>query len=119
MKTSELTIDHAQKTQPWVHPYADRNRYDSMGFRSPFMVNHCFLHITKALGKIAKVLEEVDHSNVGPVPLDSDIDVIMGAVADIVSSCLKISTVYGFSLARILSKRVLEKNGVGFEGVEL
>ncbi len=114
MKPEELTFDHAQNNQPWSIEYAHRNKHDTMTFRSPFMVNHCVLHITKALGKIARVLEEVDHSNLGPVPYDKDIETIVFAAADIVSSCMKLCSIYGYSLAAALMTRVKEKNGVGY-----
>jgi len=114
VSAEELTFDYAQKNQPWVLEYAERQRHDVNAFRSPFLVNHCVLHITKALGKIARVLEEVDHSNLGPVPDDDGVKTIVCASADIVSSCMKICSIYGVSLARTLMDRVLEKNGVGY-----
>jgi hypothetical protein len=114
MKPEELTFDHAQKNQPWAIEYAEREKYRAGSFRSPFMINHCVLHITKALGKIARVLEEVDHSNDSPVPLDENVEVIVLAAADIVSSCLKICSVYGYSMAHVLMRRVKEKNGTGY-----
>jgi hypothetical protein len=116
MKTEDLTFDFAQRNQPWVHPYAERHQSFVSDFRSPFMVNHCVLHITKALGKIAGALEETDHSNLGPVPSDANVSAITNAVADIVASCLKICAVYGCSLAHVLARRVREKNGIGFDG---
>jgi hypothetical protein len=114
MDADELTFKYAQENQPWTIEYAERNQYPAGKFRSPFMVNHCVLHITKALGKIARVLEEVDHSNDGPVPLDDGVVVIVNATADIVSSCLKICSIYGYSMAATLMMRVKEKNGVGY-----
>lgn len=114
MNHEELTFDHAQKNQPWVLEYAERTRHETITFRSPFLVNHCVLHITKALGKIARVLEEVDHSNLGPVPSDYGVEVIVAASADIVASCMKICSIYGASLAATLMARVKEKNGVGY-----
>ena len=114
MKHEELTFDYAQKNQPWAIEYAERNRRYAGDFRSPFMVNHCVLHITQALGKIARVLEETDHSDLGPVPSDSGVETIVFAAADIVSSCMKLCSIYGYSLASVLMRRVKEKNGVGF-----
>ena len=114
MNHDQLTFDHAQRMQPWTIEYAKRHAHDVDIFRSPFLVNHCVLHITKALGKIARVLEETDHSNLGPVPSDEGVSTIVGATADIVSSCMKICSLYGRHLSAELMRRVLEKNGVGY-----
>ncbi len=110
-----LTFKHAQDKQPWTNAYAERNERKAEDFRSPFLVNHCVLHITKSLGKIATVLEDTDHSNLGPVPCDANVEIIVKATADIVNSCLKICTIYGTSLAYQLMQRVKEKNGVGYD----
>lgn len=116
IKHEELTFDYAQWNQPWTIEYAERHRHDVSTFRSPFMVNHCLLHIVKATGKIARVLEETDHSNVGAVPSDDNVKVIVFACADIVASCMKICTVYGGYLSDALMRRAKEKNGKGYNG---
>lgn len=112
MKAEDLTIDHAQRTQPWTQPYADRHRYDAADFRSPFLARHTLAHVMKTVGKLAAVYEVVDHSNLGPVPSDEQIREIAGLSADLLTAALKFANIYSFSLARELVARVREKNGV-------
>lgn len=112
MKAEELTIEHAQRTQPWTQPYARRHDHDARDFRSPFLARHTLAHLMKSVGKLAAIYEAVDHSDLGPVPSDEQIREIAGLAADCLTAALKFANLYSFSLARELIRRVQDKNGV-------
>lgn len=133
MKPNELTIQHAQKHQPWTVPYsfgfnaAANGTDDSEGHGItdnlvPHLPgSHTVLHAAKSLGKIAAVYEERDH-----LPDDAEQDAprapdvearraaIRAASADLLSAALRFANLEGFDLAEALIERVREKNGATY-----
>lgn len=108
MKAEELTIMMAQQQQPWTVPY---------GVNKWWVVNnegrlkHCIAHATKSLGKIATIVERLDHADRSWLT-DAECDELGDAAADLVSVALQFGTAVSRSIAHALVRRVTEKNGV-------
>jgi len=114
MKT-DLTIRHAQKTQPWTVPYA-WDKTPLVGFEGRELSGrHALFHAQKSLGKIAAVYEAVDHRSLGNCPKDAEIEVIQNMSADLLTVALRYANLYGFDLQSVLVRRVAEKNGETYQ----
>ena len=107
-----LTIRHAQKKQPWTVPYSAA--FDAQRSEMPHLsATHTVLHAAKSIGKIAAVFEDLDHSgHLCPSPEQGL--VIENMAADLMTAALRFANLYNFDLALVLSRRVKEKNGVGY-----
>jgi hypothetical protein len=106
---NSLTIEQAQKGQPWTVPYADGVRHAESDVPH-ILATHCTLHAAKSVGKLAGVFEALDHS--GGTPDAGQAATIKAMAADLVTAALRLANLYSFSLADELEARVLEKNGV-------
>lgn len=114
----ELTIRRAQKDQPWKLPYSPRFTREASGYRAVPAINHATLHLVKASGKIAAILEEFDHDprdSGGRTLTDEQFARLADASADVLASVLRIANVASIDLESALRKRAREKNGAGYD----
>lgn len=108
MKPEELTIDLAQRQQPWTVPYGQDKWWV---VNDEGRLKHCLAHAQKSLGKIADVIESLDHQDRAWLT-DAECDKVGDLAADLVSVALQIGTAVSRSVAYSLVRRVMEKNGV-------
>ena len=110
-KAEDITIMHAQCEQPWTVPYGKHKWWvtDNEG-----RLKHCLAHAQKTLGKIASVIEHLDHSDRQWL-LDDELDLVGDMAADLVTVALQIGTTVSRSVAHALYRRVIHKNGVLFD----
>lgn len=108
----ELTITHAQITQPWTVPYSDvlNEAVREDAGLGHLMGSHITLHATKTVGQIAGVFENLDHT--GAPPSSEQLTLLRGRAADLVTAALRIANLYCFDLAHALVERCEEKNNV-------
>ncbi len=111
MNPEQLTIMLAQQRQPWTVPYG-RNKWWVVNDEG--RLKHCLSHAQKSLGKIAAIIERLDHADNSWL-LDAECDQVGDLAADLVSVALQIGTVVGRSIAHALVRRVVEKNGVALD----
>ena len=111
MKPDELTIYLAQTKQPWTVPYGE-NKWCVTNDEG--RLKHCLAHATKTLGKIADIIERLDHANHQWLS-DVECDAVGDLAADLVSVALQIGTTVSRSVAHALVRRVTEKNGVALD----
>lgn len=103
-----LTIDQAQYGQPWTVPYA-QDFVDAQAKLLPHLyLTHAILHAAKSVGKLAAVVENLDHD---PLMVPSQRRVCADMAADLVTAALRIANLLGFRLSTVLAERVAEKNG--------
>jgi hypothetical protein len=107
MNPDELTIALAQREQPWTVPYGKNKWWVT---NDEGRLKHCLAHAQKSLGKIAAVIEKLDHENSQWLS-DAQCDAVGDMAADLVSVALQIGTVVSRSVAHALVRRVTEKNG--------
>ena len=107
----DLTIYLAQTQQPWTVPYGKDKHWVT---NNEGRLKHCLAHAQKTLGKLAAVVEGLDHSDESWLA-DSTCDVVGDLAADLVSAALQIGTVVSRSVAHALVRRVTEKNGVALD----
>lgn len=105
----QLTLWDAQMQQPWAQPYSDRHWVRS----HEGQLKHAVLHAQKSLGKVATVLEGLDHSERSWLT-DEELDTVGDLAADLVSAALRMGNVVGRSVAHALIRRVKQKNGNGY-----
>ncbi len=111
MASKDLTIRELQTKLPWtVHYHRD--------FRSSPMTHkdfgHALLHIMKAAGKLAAVVNEAEHGGNDFNPDDVD-----KYVADMVVCALRMANTcpgHIIDLQQAVQDRIENKNGVNFEG---
>lgn len=103
-----LTLYGAQCEQPWTVPYGKGKWWvtDNEG-----RLKHCLAHAMKTMGKIAAIIERLDHQDRQWL-LDDECDEVGDLAADLVSVALQIGTTVSRSVAHALVRRVAEKNGV-------
>lgn len=108
MNAEDLTLYQAQKQQPWTAPYGQNKWWvtDNEG-----RLKHCLLHAQKSLGKVATIVEVLDHADRQWLT-DRECDQIGDLAADLVSTAIQIGTVVSRSIAHALVRRVTEKNGM-------
>ncbi len=111
MNPDELTIALAQKEQPWTVPYG-RNKWWVTNDEG--RLKHCLAHAQKTLGKIADVIERLDHEDRTWLS-DAECDAVGDLAADLVSVALQIGTTVSRSVAHSLVRRVTEKNGTALD----
>lgn len=105
----DLTVTELQRRQPWVVPYSDH--FNSASYHTPHnRATHAILHAMKSLGKIATVLEAIDHR--GGAILDREREVIQEMSADIFTIALRLANLFSFSLVHSLRRRVKIKNDI-------
>lgn len=109
MLSAELTIRHAQQSQPWTVPYSP-GVVEAQALVPHILGSHVALHAAKSVGKLAAVFEAADHRD-GSLTFGQITDVAHMA-ADLVTAALRLANLYGFDLATVLVERVEEKNGV-------
>ena len=102
-----LTIYQAQTNQPWTVPYGANKWWVT---NNEGRLKHCLAHAQKSLGKIATIIEKLDHEDHQWLS-DAECDAIGDMAADLVSVALQIGTVVSRSVAHALVRRVTEKNG--------
>lgn len=107
MNPSELTIELAQREQPWTVPYGEGKWWVTT---DEGRLKHTIAHAQKSLGKIASIVEALDHSSAQWLS-DADEDSVVDMAADLMSAALQIATVVHRSLAHALIRRVTAKNG--------
>ena len=122
--TAALTIRHAQQTQPWKVPYAKGVLYSKEKDVPHILATHNTLHAAKSVGKLAAVFEEMDHplndSGYGPSkPTDAQLATIKAMSADLMTGALRFANLFEFDLSDALEARVMEKNGIGFEDLQI
>lgn len=105
-----LTIYKAQTEQPWAQPYGQYKHWVS---NSEGQLKHAILHAQKSLGKIATIVESLDHSDSQWLS-DENLAAVGDLSADLVSAALRIGNVVGHSIAHALMRRAREKNGNGY-----
>lgn len=113
---SRLTIQQAQRNQPWNVPYSAgvQAAADHVGTEPlvPHILGtHTVLHAIKSLGKIAAVYEARDHRDDPERYGVSDRNAIRAMAADLMTAALRFANLEGFDLAEALVERVAEKNG--------
>lgn len=128
MNKKKLTIEHAQKHQPWTQPYATGVNKAKYSWVPHILGSHCVLHVSKSVGKLAAVFEALDHPaleyQANPdagcralgayKPTEAQLQTIKDMAADLMTAALRFANLYGFDLATELERRVLEKNGSGY-----
>jgi hypothetical protein len=111
MNPSELTIELAQREQPWTVPYGKAKWWV---VNDEGRLKHCLAHAQKTLGKIADIIEALDHDDRAWLT-DAQCDKVGDLAADLVSVALQIGTTVSRSVAHALVRRVMEKNGVALD----
>jgi hypothetical protein len=100
-----MNLRTIQQRQPWTVPYSPSFVEAGRGHPEIY-AEHTILHAIKSLGKIASVLESVDHGQC------MDNKTMMDSSADLVTAAIRLANLYGFDLEQRLIERVFEKNGV-------
>jgi hypothetical protein len=108
MNPEDLTIATAQRHQPWTVPYG-KNKW--WVINNEGRLKHCLAHAQKTIGKIADIIERLDHSDKQWLS-DDECDKVGDLAADLVSVSLQIGTTVSRSIAHALVRRVKEKNGI-------
>lgn len=116
MDASWLTIQQAQRDQPWTVPYSPGVDCASRDTIPHILASHTVLHAAKTVGKLAAVFEKLDHTG-KEVYVDEVIE-IGNMAADLVTEALRLANLYGIDLARVLIERVKEKNGFTYQKQE-
>lgn len=111
MKPEELTIMQAQCEQPWTVPYG-RDKWWVTNDEG--RLKHCMAHAQKTLGKIAAIVERLDHADRSWLN-DNECDEVGDLAADLLSVALQIGTTVSRGIAHALVRRVTEKNGVALD----
>ena len=132
MDPKDLTIQYAQKNQPWTVPYshgvnraAGTSNLNDLNDTPPdvphILGSHCALHAMKSIGKIAAVYEARDHDpDWAPHPAGRENVArqrrreIRKMAADLMTAALRFANLEGFDLAEALIERVAEKNGKAY-----
>ncbi len=109
---NDLTIEVAQKNQPWTVPYSEGVREAQRAWVPHVLASHAVLHAAKSVGKLAAVFEALDHSG-APID-DTQRQTVKDMAADLTAAALRLANLYHFSLADELERRAEEKNGFGF-----
>lgn len=109
MDASQLTIQQAQRDQPWTVPYSMGVIVSIKNGIPHILGSHTVLHAAKTVGKLAAVFEKLDHK--GNEVSMGDVVEISHMAADLVTEALRLANLYGFDLASVLIERVKEKNG--------
>ena len=102
-----LTLFKAQTAQPWTVPYGQHKHHVT---NSEGRLKHCLFHAQKSIGKIATIVEALDHSDRSWLS-DEELDHVGDMAADLVSVALQIGTTVSRSVAHALVRRVTAKNG--------
>lgn len=116
MKPNELTIEYAQKNQPWTVPYSSGVNWAACEAVPHIHGTHTILHAAKTVGKLATVFEMLDHR--GEPISDSNKVFIAEMTADLVTAALRLANLYEFDLATVFVRRVEEKNAVNILNLE-
>lgn len=127
MTPAELTIEFAQRNQPWTVSYSPgviraANVWDvqpGADVRADvphILASHNVLHAAKTVGKLAAVFERLDHT--GQLASVEDIGVIADMAADLLTEALRLANLYRFDLAAVFVRRVEEKNAVNILNLE-
>lgn len=111
MKAEDLTIMLAQTQQPWTLPYGAHKWWVT---NNEGRLKHCLLHAQKSLGKLAIIVERLDHADRQWLS-DAECDEAGDLAADLVSAALQIGTVVSRSVAHALVRRVTAKNGMALD----
>lgn len=106
-----LTLYRAQCEQPWTVPYG-ANKWWVV--TNEGRLKHCMAHAQKTLGKIAAVIEHLDHADRTGLT-DEECDAVGDMAADLVTVALQMGTAVSRSIAHALVRRVVEKNGKLFD----
>jgi hypothetical protein len=106
-----LTLYRAQREQPWTVPYGENKWWVT---NNEGRLKHCMAHAQKTLGKIATVIERLDHENRQWLT-DEECDHVGDMAADLVTVALQIGTAVSRSVAHALVRRVVAKNGKLFD----
>lgn len=105
----DLTVTELQRRQPWVVPYSEQ--FNRASYHTPHLrATHAVLHAIKSLGKIATVLEAIDHR--GGAIFDNEREVIQEMAADVFTIALRLANLFSFSLIHSLRRRVKIKNDI-------
>ena len=107
----DLTLYRAQCEQPWTVPYG---REQWWVVTDEGRLKYCLAHAQKTLGKIASVIEQLDHADRNAL-IDEECDHVGDMAADLVTVALQIGTAVSRSVAHALVRRVVEKNGKLFD----
>jgi len=106
-----LTLYRAQCEQPWTVPYGKDKWWVT---NSEGRLKHCLAHAQKTLGKIASIIENLDHANRSWLT-DEECDQVGDMAADLVTVALQVGTTVSRSVAHALVRRVVAKNGRLFD----
>jgi hypothetical protein len=106
-----LTLYRAQSEQPWTVPYG-KNKWWVVSDEG--RLKHCLSHAQKTLGKIAAIVESLDHADRGWLT-DDECDQVGDMAADLVTVALQVGTTVSRSVAHALVRRVVAKNGKLFD----
>lgn len=102
-----LTLWQAQMEQPWTVPYGKDKWWVTS---DEGRLKHCLFHVQKSLGKIATLVERLDHWDRIQL-MDQECDEVVDMAADLVTVALQIGTAVCRSVAHALVRRVTDKNG--------
>ncbi len=108
---NELTLYRAQCEQPWTVPYGANKWWVT---NNEGRLKHCLAHAAKTLGKIATVIENLDHQDHQWLS-DEECDQVGDMAADLVTVALQVGTAVHRSVAHALVRRVIAKNGKVFD----
>lgn len=106
-----VTLYRAQCEQPWTVPYGANKWWVT---NDEGRLKHCLTHAGKTLGKIATVIETLDHADRQWLT-DEECDQVGDMAADLVTVALQIGTAVSRSVAHALVRRVRSKNGMFFD----
>ncbi len=111
-----MNLRDMQQSQPWTVPYSVRFHESADYGRLPHLyATHAVLHAVKTAGKLAGVFEALDHRET-PLPTVEETELIQNMAADLVTAAMRLANLYEFDLETVLGNRVLQKNGIGFDG---
>ena len=106
-----VTLYRMQCEQPWTVPYGKNKWWVT---NNEGRVKHCLAHAQKTLGKIATIVEKLDHDDRDWLS-DAECDQVGDLAADLVTVALQLGTATFRSVAHALVRRVVEKNGKLFD----
>lgn len=111
----ELTLSELQSQLPWSINYADAFKLATYSGLPYLEFQHALIHVVKATGKLATMVEDADHGrdDVEPFPLPE----MAKLLSDLVICALRMANVqprlgYRIDLGREIVRRLESKNGV-------
>ena len=111
------SLGQLQRHQPWTVPYSSRFETASGAIHLPHLpAVHAVLHAMKSLGKIATILERLDHREACD-PSPEERTTVRSMSADLLTISMRLANLFAFDLGEALLERQAEKNPITGEVV--